>query len=104
MIRRRALSRAHRRRASQRECRKTGIADRIHLPRSVVSKKVEQLVLDDRTAHAASELLLLMNWLRIVAERFLKRIQSVQRRIAQIIKQVAVYRIGSRLRHRVYDS
>src|ERR1700686_1004346 len=45
--------------ATQGEGRKTGVADRIHLARTIVGEEVEQFVLDDRPAYAASKLLLL---------------------------------------------
>ena len=78
LIRRGTLGCRHRRRTSHWEGRKTRVTDRIHLPGTVIGEEVEKFVLDDRTTHAATELLLLVYRLRIVAERFLKRIESVQ--------------------------
>ena len=41
MIRRRALGCRYRSRATQREGRKTGVADRIHLPGAILGEEVE---------------------------------------------------------------
>ena len=81
-IRRRALGRRNRRHAGLRKCRAADVADGVDLPRAVIGKEVEEPVLDDRTAHASAELLLLVHGLGIVAQGLLDRIESVERRIA----------------------
>ena len=98
---RRAGGRRDRRQAGLRIGAAAGIRDGIDLARTVIGQKIKQLVFDNGPAHAGAKLLLLVNRLGIDALRFLQRVEGVQRRITQVIKQVAMDLVGAGFGHRV---
>src|ERR1700687_5974154 len=86
VVRGAALRRGYRRRASKRKVRGAGEGDGKHLSGAVVGEKIEQLVFEDRTTHAAAKLVLLAHGLRENPLGLGDRIEGVQRRITEGVK------------------
>ena len=99
---------AHRRadpgRTRQRKGRAGCVGHRIHLARAVIGYVIEQLVLEDRAAQAAAELVPLMNRLAIDVLRLGERIERVEVLVAHVGERIAVDRVSARLGYRVHHA
>src|SRR5437867_9310965 len=84
---------------------KTPRVDSVFLPRSLVAEECEQLVLDDRTAQNAAELVLIQDLLRCSAGPIVAVVEEgigVKNRVSQIFKRRSMELIRSGFRNDVY--
>ena len=80
-------------------------AKSVFLPRSLIAEECEQLVLDDRTAQDAAELVLIQDLLRCSAGPIVAIVEEgigVENRVPQILKRRSVELIRSGFRNDVH--
>src|SRR6202012_846304 len=67
-----------------------GVSERGDLAEAVIGEEVKEFVLDERTAGAAAELLLLLDGLGEVIVGLAEGVEGVERGIAEVVEEVAV--------------